>query len=126
MELSEKQKRFNSLRLEIRQTEGDKFERTCDCGETVWYEYECLALYSRVDIHFSHGQKNTDSEAKIGSVANEYFAFARRGVRLIPQKVGANRQTVTGIGRLRLVTLWLNCPQTFPAQNLLYGGASNI
>jgi hypothetical protein len=65
MEFSEKQKWFNSLRLEIRQTEGDKFERTCDCGETVWYEYECPALYSWVDIHFSHGQKNTDSESLV-------------------------------------------------------------
>ncbi len=88
MGLSEKQKWFNSLRLEIRQTEGDKFERTCDCGETVWYEYECPALYSWVDIHFSHGQKNTDSEAEFGYDFSKPIKFSKAGFILFSGDFG--------------------------------------
>jgi hypothetical protein len=50
---------FNNLPLIVRQKEGDKFERTCLCGATIWYEFaNCQNVNSWIDVHFGHTAEN--------------------------------------------------------------------
>lgn len=57
MELTKRQKWFNSLPLRITAETGDRYERVCDvCGAAARYEYECPVLYEWINVHFQHGQ----------------------------------------------------------------------
>ena len=63
LNIEQKTNWFNKLPLFDKQKEGDRYERTCLCGQTVWYETaNSDSVKSWIEIHCHHTE--TDKHVK--------------------------------------------------------------
>ncbi len=70
----EQQDWFNALPLRQLNRVGERFERTCSCDETVWYEIgNEIHLHSWIDRHFPHREIDAADNLPTG----EMYDFTR-------------------------------------------------
>lgn len=104
MSVSDEQlKWFNSLPYFQRQAEGDKFEKTCPCGATLWYNLENSTenVYSWINIHFEHTAEEVRTKTPFVYDWNIAWKFSIDGFAAFKEEFGlkfqdSNRNEVNG------------------------------
>lgn len=99
--LHEKLKWFNSLPSVRMRNEPVETERTCPCGQTIWYE-GCeltLAVESWIEIHFEHGSDEAgDGEISIGGDEYDFtrpIKFSKAGFDRFVERFGLRKNLTT-------------------------------